>query len=119
MTTLKCFPKCGVNASYPLACNSVTALGIANVFNSILQFVALSSAVGAVFASAPSQLPGVENPIPVCDPTVPRERTLLSTAIVDAFAGSSASGAMYEHGHSLLVIAKGVVSTLLGPKSST
>jgi hypothetical protein len=53
-----------------------------------------------------SQLSGVENPIPVCDPTVPRERTLLSTAIVDAFAGSSASGAMYEHGQSLL-IAKG------------
>jgi hypothetical protein len=113
-------PKCGVNASHPSACNSVTALGIANVFNSIVQYVDLSSAVGAVFASAPSQLPGVENPIPVCDPTVPRERTLLSTAIVDAFAlGSSASRAMYEHGQNLQVITKGVVSTLLGPNSST
>jgi hypothetical protein len=83
------------------------ALGIANVFNSIVQYVALSSAVGAVFASAPSQLPRVENPIPVCDPTVPRERTRL-TAIVDALAlGSSASGAIYEYDQGLLVIAKG------------
>jgi hypothetical protein len=46
-------------------------MGIAGALNRIIEYAALGSVLRIVLASSPSELPRVEQPLPVYAPTVP------------------------------------------------